>query len=1075
MKSLSEILRHHAEIQPDKAAYIYLSSDGKETDSIGFYQLFEKATIAANKIASLTDEGDRVLLAYPTCVEFMVNFLACLLSRRIAVPVPMPKVNRWNGKIQAILENSGARAVLTSAEKLEDIRRIGRADRWPEDVRVACSESMTEMKMFRDAPPGEDEIAFLQYTSGSTSAPKGVEIRHGHIVRNLEMLKVAFEVEPKSVFGTWLPQFHDMGLIGLLLQPFFNGCTCVVMAPTTFVGRPIEWLRMISRYGVTISGGPNFAYDLCVTKIGAEEAANLSLGSWAVAFNGAEPVHFDSLTAFAEKFGKAGFRFESLYPCYGMAEACVFVSGGRRSLPPTRMALDKAAYGRGLVETTADDAGSVQLVNCGRTFLNSRIAILDRAAGKRVTFLTMGEICLSGDQVTTGYWNNPEENARLFVDIDGTPFLRTGDLGFLDGQGDLYVTGRVKDLIIVNGMNYYPQDIEHTVASACGHVNSNHIGVFSYSAEHTERIVVVLELTRVGIKASHGDDTFHLRMARAMGDAVAEDIGINIEEFLFLKPGALPMTSSGKISRQETRRLYLSGNLELGAAVVRRSEYLASSGTCARAAARNGRPAEDRYLALLTESVSRLTDLSASEVDLRRSLFHHGIDSIRIVDLQEAMEKSLGITIPTEVFFASGDIQSLAESIKAIAENRVEHPLAVFNLDEIVRENEGWCREHVRLDRLPVFYLPVSRSPRRILLTGAGGEVGTFLLHEMLLKTDAEIVCLVRSINENGGLNKILRTAALYSLKIDTERVFPLIGDVSRPMLGLSTERYEKLAREIDSVYHCAAIDNFYLPYSSLEATNVGSVKQVIQFALHTRLKPVFYTSSCAVSLIEDRQMDSRQSIGLCNGYAKSKYVAEYLLARAYSIGLPGINFRFGYLFADKSNVSHPEEAFESLITTMLNLGVAPEMSAYFDLTPVEYAVECMIDYALSAGNGTKSSYTLYNPHPLKWSDLIDVLLEFEPTLRTIPLADFKERFHEYTIKSEKKHLKFLTRIVTDQLGHQMNLMFKDPANDVNPKFLDHCGPCDKDFIRRFLGNLLEDLKKYEERIVSMGQAEKFF
>ncbi len=411
------------------------------------------------------------------------------------------------------------------------------------------------------AEPAAEDLAFLQYTSGSTADPKGVRVTHGNLMHNEETIRRAFGLSEESVIVGWLPLYHDMGLIGNVLQPLYLGARCVLMSPVAFLKRPRRWLEAIDRYRGTTSGGPNFAYELCVHRVPPAEREGLDLASWTLAFNGAEPVRAETLDRFAKAFAPQGFEREAFFPCYGLAEATLFVTGGDRSTPPAVETVDAAALERDWMEPVAEDEASARrLVGSGHAWAEQRVAVVDTESGRELPDGRVGEIWLQGPSVAEGYWNRPEQTRSDFearLETGEGPFLRTGDLGFLD-RGELFVTGRLKDLVILRGRNLYPQDLELTAERSHEDLHPGNGAAFSVDVEGEERLVIVHELERRAIRRAQEDPE---PVFQAIRQAVAEVHEARVHEVVLIKTVSLPKTSSGKVQRRKCRRQYLDGEL----------------------------------------------------------------------------------------------------------------------------------------------------------------------------------------------------------------------------------------------------------------------------------------------------------------------------------------------------------------------------------------------------------------------------------------------------------------------------------------------------------------------------------
>lgn len=553
-----EILRIRASRQPERQAYTFLL-DGDEAEvHITYGELDRRARAIARQLQlSGAKQGDRALLLYPPGLEYIAGFFGCLYAGVVAVPAYPPRNGRSIPRVLAVMRNAKVWIALTTRPLFADLHSWlgetcdGNGLRWmvTSDFDSATSTAWHEPDLHAET------LAFLQYTSGSTGAPRGVKLSHCNLIHNSAVIEKAFEVTAESRIVSWLPPYHDMGLIGCVLQPLYVGATAILMSPGLFMQRPLRWLNAIARFRATHSGGPNFAYELCVDRTTPQQRAGLDLRSWKVAFNGAEPVRAETLRRFTSAFESTGLRPEIFAPCYGLAESALLVCGGRSCRPPTVKTVQGAALEQNRV-VEATGTGSRTLVGCGRIPSGQQVVIVDpetlKPCGGQI-----GEIWVAGPSVSQGYWNLPDQTERTFnahlSDTKEGPFLRTGDLGFLEG-GELFVTGRIKDLVIICGRNLYPQDIELTVKHSHPSFSSGSTAAFSVVLEGEERLVVAQEEGRRPL--SNPQD-----VARAIRGAVAEEHGVQVHAVEFFKLGRLPKTSSGKVQRYACKEQYLTGTL----------------------------------------------------------------------------------------------------------------------------------------------------------------------------------------------------------------------------------------------------------------------------------------------------------------------------------------------------------------------------------------------------------------------------------------------------------------------------------------------------------------------------------
>ena len=576
--TLVDILRNRAREQPHFSIYSFLVDGESEELSLTYGELEQKAKAIAAYLQSVTSPQDRVLLLYPAGLDYITAFFGCLYAGVIAIPAYPPRPNRSLNRIQNILNNAQTDIALTNSDTFQSLeKQLAKTPelkklRWIATNAIAPSQA----ENWREPNLNEDSIAFLQYTSGSTAEPKGVKIAYKNLLHNLEAIHRCFRHSPQSKGVIWLPPYHDMGLIGGILQPLYGGFPVTLMSPLMFLQNPLRWLRAISNTQATTSGGPNFAYDLCVRKFKPEQLAGLDLSSWQVAFNGAEPINHETLKQFTETFSPYGFDPSAFYPCYGMAEATLIISGGSgNEAIVTKTVQRKALEENKIIPSDAKDINPHTLVSCGRSTIDQKIAIVHPETLISCQPGEVGEIWVSGSSVAQGYWQQPQVTEATFnaylKDTNEGPFLRTGDLGFLD-RGELFFTGRLKDMIVIKGRNHYPQDIEKTVEETNPWIRPSGVASFSIDLAGEEKLVVVAEVERRYWSSSrssankNGNSTSDIISVKDLTQSIKREISKNHDlqayTILLLKPGALPKTSSGKIQRHACRADFLNGDLE---------------------------------------------------------------------------------------------------------------------------------------------------------------------------------------------------------------------------------------------------------------------------------------------------------------------------------------------------------------------------------------------------------------------------------------------------------------------------------------------------------------------------------
>ncbi len=566
--TLVDLLRYRAGDQPHQLAYRFLVDGETETISLTYNELDIKARRIAVQLRSKYKLGDRILLLYPPGLDYIAAFFGCLYAGMIAVPAYPPRLNRSLSRLQGMISDCQAAAILSPQSLLIGLeKRIHEIPDF-ENVSWESHESCADFSAseWQDPAIASQDLAFLQYTSGSTATPKGVMISHGNLLHNLKSLQNCFEFTDHSIGFSWLPLYHDMGLIGGVLEPLFSGCPVTLMSPLLFIQRPFRWLDAISRYQVTVSGGPNFAYDLCVHKVTPKQKQTLDLSSWEVAFNGAEPIHQQTLTQFSEAFSHCGFEPTAFYPCYGMAENTLFISGGTKRQAPKYNTVQVGALANNQVIAVENPSQESQtIIGCGQSISDQTLIIVNPKTLQQCEDNEIGEIWISGLSVAQGYWNQPKATAESFsAYLSNTaigPFLRSGDSGFLD-DGELYFTGRLKDIIVIHGLNHYPQDIEWTIEqeqSPC--LRSGCIAAFSINRLGEEQVVILAEVERRYLNQQKHSDTLESTI-RQLRHKIWQHHQLQIHQFMLIRTGTLPKTSSGKIQRYQCRDYFLTGQIE---------------------------------------------------------------------------------------------------------------------------------------------------------------------------------------------------------------------------------------------------------------------------------------------------------------------------------------------------------------------------------------------------------------------------------------------------------------------------------------------------------------------------------
>ncbi|MGO8747212.1 MAG: AMP-binding protein [Thermoguttaceae bacterium] len=658
--SLVGLLRHRAATLGDRQAFRFLPGHGAEATAITYRELDERAMAIGGELQTRAACGSRALLLYPPGLDFVAAFFGCLYAGIVAVPVAPPGRNRFAWSAEPIFQAAKPSLVLSTARHCEEAAQSYAPQTLLEHTWIGTDTiSKDRRHTWSDPHVASRHTAFLQYTSGSTSAPKGVMLSHDRLLHNAALIRQAFGNTPASSAVFWLPLYHDMGLIGGVIQPIYCGGSCTLLAPAAFLQRPVLWLETISRTQATISGGPDFAFDFCTHKVRPEDCDGLDLSRWEVAFVGAERVRAATLERFTEKFAPYGFRGDSFFPCYGLAEATLMASGGPRRTPPTVIHVHADALSRHHVrEVSSPDLTSRSLVGCGENLPGQQLAIVDPKTCRQCADEDVGEIWVQGPSVACGYYDQPEATAAAFggfLAVTGEgPFLRTGDFGFLR-KGQLFVTGRLKDLIIIRGRNFYPEDIEHSVERACAGLRAGHCAAFSIEHGDRERLAVVQEIE------PRRRELDVERALLAIRRAVAARHEVEVYTIALVKAGTIPKTSSGKTRRTECRERYLRGEMQIIAEWRADQEHKENATEQAPSPRIPLTVTASEVEAWMTERIAMRMRLAPAQVQVTTPFLEFGMSSLDAVEIAAELESWLRRPLAPTAIYNYPTISALAQ------------------------------------------------------------------------------------------------------------------------------------------------------------------------------------------------------------------------------------------------------------------------------------------------------------------------------------------------------------------------------------------------------------------------------
>ncbi len=993
-----DYLHHWVALQPDRLFAAFLNAQGDVTDSVTYSMLEVRSrTIGWHLVQQGVCPGDRVLLSYGSGLEVVAALVGC--ARVGAIGVPVPSFRTFGGmtpsRLEGIRANCGADVALgdyaptdiagsTDGRRVKDACSSIHGLRWVISPNIASDAGSP----FIDRPC---PTLFLQYTSGSTAAPRGVVVSHQNLIANCQ----AF-LDHQPIGVSWLPQFHDMGLVGGYLYLIISGGTTYGFSPTDFLRRPLLWLEAISRYGATISSAPNFGFEYCLSeaRVPAAHLHDLSLASLRILMNASEPAQPRTQRQFLDKFSCVGLRTESLVAGYGLAENTLAVTrGGRRGTK-----FDRGLLHSGRACHSAEDAPPSterELLSCGPPLRGVDVRVVDPVTCRQVPDNVVGEVWVAGQSCAGAYWGQPELSETTFKNFlkEGSsatgPYLRTGDLGFIDG-GELFICGRLKAVVILNGKNYFAEDLEWEVTASSPNIRPGFAVVFDTDDAYSGLVVVV-----------------GVRSPTSLPDAA--NITRALQECGYCGPHTIELvphteiarTTSGKVARALVRQKWLDGTLK---SLIRYR--------------RGDRP----HLSVgsgVQSVFGRYLDSYDLKGDESFTLAEAGFDSLAIVTLLTELEPLLQSTLqgPSDNVLDAALLQGLeireVTRLLHMIQNRSSGDLEQFFADLLTMKQEQQAAERLSmlrdLETRPLVNRGTDRDlgqnhvRRSILLTGGTGFFGPFLLRSLLEQSDATYTVLVRAPTAADGRNRLrtlLGSFGLYSGEVAERfesRVRVICGDLARPRLGLDEPVWASLVEELDGVVHSGARVNYVQNYDALRQVNVRGTQEALLLANSLRRPQFDLISSTMIFGWSKKglllETDANSSMAdLDFGYAQTKWVAEHAALRARDLGVDVRIFRPAFLTVSTSGIGSRNDIVLRLLAFMINRGLAPAAYNQLSLMPVDIAASNIAAIMSSPPNG----YPVYHVTVNRYSNLMDVLDVISARLgvrfRYVSLAEFSSK-----------------------------------------------------------------------------------
>jgi thioester reductase-like protein len=968
MASILDKLDSLGDQHPHRLLYSFIDLNGKQIGAYSYESFLHRTKVIAGHLRK--EHGfasqDRLLLAYPPGLEMICAFFGCVRAGLIPVPVYPPSSHGFQSalyKMVHIAKDCQAAGILTSRDYLGSLKtNLARSGvsasgldvDYISGLRWVVTEDFVDT--FSDETfNGASNILFLQYTSGSTRDPKGVMVTHENILHNCPLVID----HPAPVVVTWLPQYHDMGLIGCYLYPALTGGTTYGFAPTDFIQRPALWFDAIKTYRASASAAPNFAYDYCLRagRISKESLETCDLSSLRLLMVAAEPVKPDTYKRFLQAFQPHGLKSESFFVAYGLAENTLAVSlGGRNIISVNKNGI---ALGKARMTTEVSEIGAAtQIVSCGTPLPGITVKIVDPEKHVALEPGRIGEIWIAGGSKCLGCWNNPELTLKLFHArlVDDSPYddgyLRTGDMGFFH-DGELFVCGRIKDMIILRGQNYYPQDIEEVVEKASGLIRTNCVAAFQIHEDSEPALAIVAEVKNP--KA--------LPDALKIAAAVRNYLNLEVALISFIAPRAIPRTSSGKIMRHITKSMWLAGQFTV------LSEFSREKDAAPSASDSVGQSPFDvlkaRYGLTGTESYN-LVEAGLDSLDL--VVFMHEIKELLKDKGADVLARQVDVGLIQRVSVA--ELFQLAEQLERAPEEALvplRHSLAAFREEQRAAEERMMSNDKKLIfEPAAPALLPETPILNHVLLTGGTGFIGPFLVKSLLEQTSAKIHVLVRASDEHQGRQRL--RAAMESMgprpadlmQMFETRVIPVCGDLGQRELGLTPRMWDFLASEIDTVFHNGATVNYLLNYDRMRDANVRGTNEVLRLAFEGRPKSFNYVSTTFVfgwavkSVLYETDLNENMEL-LDFGYSQSKWVSEQVVMDACRRGLTTRIFRPALVSPSITGGGNNFDIAVRLVAFMVNHGIGVDALNQVSFVPADITANNIVAISTTPGTANKT------------------------------------------------------------------------------------------------------------------------
>lgn len=1051
-----ERLKENALNSPMQVALTFLYyTDGNRSElNVTYSELYDRArSIAVSLIKEGLKAGDRVVILSNQSHDNVFAIFGVMFAGGVFTIIPSPEDESKKQRFKSVLKSSGAKFILfdnLSEKSLQQSLNTYSTKNEAVNGEIAgiknihaghCNENPNE---WVSPEISRTSLLYLQYTSGSTSIPKGVMVTYENLHCSLESARYCVKDNIPNISVLWAPIFHNMGLFTTFLN-IYIGTRSVIMSPDAFMENPLNWLKAVSDYKAEHTAAPNSAFDFCTKYIKDDALSNLDLSSLKYVINGSEPITSKTLNGFINKFEKCGFKLSMFCSSYGLAEATCLVSGAQNKLDFKFIDYNDMKKNR-FVVCGEDNLSKMQVLSMGRVLGDLKAVIVDSNSGKEKGENEIGEIWLQGKSVSNGYWNNGESDTTFKGTLDNHEgfFLKTGDIGAIYDD-NLYIIGRQKEVIIINGHNLYSQDIEKNIKEAVPDLKLCSIISFSKTIDNKERVITCVELT-AGVQ-------YDLKaLERKINDTFSNIFSFSPYDIAFVEEHSLPRTDNRKIQIIKSAELYENGELK----IVYSTKCIEASRQSMKTILKPGNTYEEKVLEIFCRLLEPDEEISTDD-----SFFAIGGDSLAVTQLAAMVKNEFGTVIPLKYILENPTIQAVSKCIQLEKENK--------GLKDFYTRNKSLIEE-CKLDKSIVPSLQGElqiSNPTNVFLTGSTGFVGAHLIDSLMRRTNATVYCHVRAKNKEDAYKRIIDNAKYFWCWKEEyrERIVPVLGELTKPLLGMSEDAFEQLSRIIDTIYHNGAVLNFIYPYSYLKNINVTGTEECLRLACKNRVKVFNHISTFSVFdnpsyfrtiAYENDSLDSDKGFFL--GYTESKWVAEKLVRIAEKRGLKVCIYRPGEITgAVSSGIWKMNDMVSRFIVSCVQLEAVPDIPVNVHITPVDYIADSIVHLSLqeiSIGN----AFNLVNESVKTVREIGDLIRLFGYNVKTIPYEDWKQllvesdsenalKLLEPLFLEEKSEEESITRRYADLEAH---FDISNVLNGLKDTEIS-CAPVDEKLIFKYL------------------------